>query len=105
VRHRRVSFLSRLKQLEEDHRWAAPLHANAARLGAQYLAAGSLSNPEVAEFRNAVESLASMYKEHILFEDQLVFPLAVRMLSDADKLAIADEMAGRRNVRILAEPR
>lgn len=46
-----------------------------------------------------------MYKEHIRFEDQLVFPLADRMLSDADKSAIADEMAGRRNVRILAKPR
>jgi len=46
-----------------------------------------------------------MYNQHIRFEDQFVFPLAVRMLSDADKSAIADEMAGRRNVRIVAEPR
>jgi hemerythrin-like domain-containing protein len=106
IQHPEVqSAFSRLEQLEEEHRWAAPLHAKVARLGARYLVAGSLSSPEVAEFRKAVESLASMYKEHIRFEDQLVFPLAVRMLSDADKLAIADEMAGRRNVRILAEPR
>jgi hemerythrin-like domain-containing protein len=106
IQHPEVqSAFSRLKQLEEEHRWAAPLHAKVARLGAQYLAAGTLSSPEVAEFRTAVTSLASMYKEHIRFEDQLVFPLAARMLSDADKSAIADEMAGRRNITILAEPR
>ncbi len=46
-----------------------------------------------------------MYKEHIRFEDQLVFPLAVRMLSDADKSAIAEEMADRRDIRIVAGPR
>ena len=101
IQHPEVqSALLRLEQLEEEHRWAAPLHARVARLGAQYLAAGSLSGPEVEEFRKAVASLASMYKEHIRFEDELVFPLAARMLSDADKSAIADEMAGRRNVRI-----
>jgi hemerythrin-like domain-containing protein len=105
VQHPEVqSAFSQLEQLEDEHRWAAPLHARVARLGAQYLAAGSLSSPEVEEFRKAVASLASMYKEHIRFEDQLVFPLAVRMLSDADKSAIADEMAGRRNVRIVTEP-
>ena len=105
IQHPEVqSAFSRLEQLEEEHRWAGPLHARVARLGAQYLAAGSLSSSEVAEFREAVASLASMYKEHIRFEDQLVFPLAVRMLSDADKSAIADEMAGRRNVRIVTEP-
>jgi hemerythrin-like domain-containing protein len=105
VQHPEVqSAFSQLEQLEDEHRWAAPLHARVARLGAQFLAAGSLSSPEVEEFRKAVASLASMYKEHIRFEDQLVFPLAVRMLSDADKSAIADEMAGRRNVRIVTEP-
>ncbi len=105
IQHPEVqSALSRLEQLEEEHRWAAPLHARVGRLGAQYLAAGSLSSPEVTEFRKAVASLASMYKEHIRFEDQSVFPLAAQMLSDADKSAIADEMAGRRNVRIVTEP-
>ena len=102
IQHPEVqSAFSRLEQLEEEHRWAASLHARVARLGAQYLAAGSLSSPEVAEFREAVASLASMYKEHIRFEDQFVFPLAVRMLSEVDKSAIADEMAARREVKMI----
>ncbi len=104
IQHPEVrSAFARLEQLEEEHRWAAPLHAEVKRLGAQYLSTGNLSSPEVEAFRKAVASLASMYKQHIRFEDELVFPLAARMLSDADKAAIADEMAGRRNVRIVTE--
>jgi hemerythrin-like domain-containing protein len=92
---------SRLEQLEDEHRWAAPLHAEVERLGAQYLSTGNLSSPEVDEFRKDVANLASMYKQHISVEDELVFPLAARMLSDADKVAIAEEMAGRRKVKLV----
>src|SRR5579864_2951450 len=83
-----VAVFSRMEKLEEEHRWAAPLHAALERLGAQYLSNGALSDVEIAEFRNSVASLASMYEQHIRFEDELVFPLAARMLSDATKLAI-----------------
>jgi hemerythrin-like domain-containing protein len=97
------SAFSKLGQLEEEHRWAAPLHAEVERLGAQYLSTGNLSSPEVDEFRKAVASLASMYKQHISVEDSLVFPLAARMLSDAHKAAIAEEMAGRRKVKVVTD--
>jgi hemerythrin-like domain-containing protein len=98
------SAFSKLEQLEEDHRWAAPLHVEVERLGAQYLSMGNLSDTEVEEFRKAVASLASMYKQHINVEDELVFPLAARLLSDADKSAIADEMATRRKtVRLVTQ--
>ncbi len=94
---------AKLEQLEEEHRWAAPLHAKVERLGMRYLSSGNLSSPEVEEFRKAVASLASMYKKHIGVEDSLVFPLATRMLSGAEKLIIAEEMAARRKVRVVTE--
>ncbi|MGB9074890.1 MAG: hemerythrin domain-containing protein [Terriglobales bacterium] len=94
---------SKLEQLEQEHRWAAPLHAEVERLGAQYLSTDNLSSPEVDEFRKDVADLASMYKQHISVEDELVFPLASRLLSDAEKAAIAVEMAGRRKVRLVTE--
>jgi hemerythrin-like domain-containing protein len=94
---------SRLEQLEQEHRWAAPLHAELDRLGAKYLSTGKLSSPEVVAFREAVASLASMYKQHISVEDSLVFPLVARVLSDAEKAAIAEEMAARRKVRLVTE--
>lgn len=97
------SAFSRLEQLEEEHRWAAPLHAEVERLGAQYLSTGSLSSSEVDVFRKAVASLASMYKRHIGVEGELIFPLAARLLTDADKSAIADEMASRRRVRLVTD--
>ena len=94
---------SRLEELEKEHLWAAPLHAEVERLGARYLSTGSLSSREVGEFRRAVRDLAAMYKQHIAVEDELVFPLAARVLSDAEKSAIAEEMAGRRQVRVVTD--
>lgn len=98
------SALARLDRLENEHRWAAPLHDAVERLGKQYLSTGNLSEAEVAEFRNAVASLDSMYKKHIKVEDEVIFPLASRVLSDTEKMAIANEMAGRRKVTLITEP-
>jgi hemerythrin-like domain-containing protein len=95
------SALSRFEQLEEEHRWAAPLHADVERLGAQYLSTGTLSRPEIDAFRKDVARLSSMYKQHIGVEDELVFPLAARLLSDAEKATIAEEMASRRKVSLV----
>ncbi len=97
------SAFQRLDKLEEDHRWAEPLHAEAERLGVQYLSTGKLSEAEIASFRNSVASLVTMYKQHISVEDEVIFPLARRVLSDAEKLAIANEMAGRRQVKLVTE--
>jgi hemerythrin-like domain-containing protein len=97
------SAFSKLAQLEEEHRWAAPLHVEVERLGAQYLSMGNLSATEVKEFRKAVASLASMYKQHISIEDSVVFPLAARLLAQAERMAIAEEMASRRKVKLVTE--
>lgn len=94
---------SRLEGLEAEHLWAAPLHAEVERLGATYLSTGSLSGREVGLFRAAVRDLAAMYKQHIAVEDEFVFPLAARVLSDTEKSAIAEEMAGRRKVRVVTD--
>src|SRR5207244_178405 len=42
---------SKLKELEEEHRWATALHEGIERLGTRYLTTGSLLGPEVDEFR------------------------------------------------------
>ena len=56
---------------------------------------------EVDAFRADVALQAMMYAHHIEIEDRTVFPLADRLLSDADKSAIAGEMAKRRGVAIV----
>lgn len=95
------SAFSKLEQLEQDHRWAAPLHDNVERLGTRYLSTGSLSSSEVEQFRKDVANLAAMYKQHINVEETAVFPLAARMLSATEKMAMAEEMAARRKVKLV----
>jgi hemerythrin-like domain-containing protein len=94
------SALEKLGQLEEDHRSAAPLHAEVDRLGQLYLSKGGLSIEEAKDFVNAVASLTSMYQQHISMEDRLVFPIAVRVLTRADQAAIGAEMAARRQISL-----
>jgi hemerythrin-like domain-containing protein len=97
------SSFSQLDRLEEEHRWAAPLHADIDLLGARYLSVGSLSAAEVERFRNAVASLAALYKRHITVEDSVIFPLAARLLSQMKKRDIAEEMARRRGVEAVPQ--
>lgn len=95
----RAAF-AQLDELEQDHRGAESLHAEAERLGRQYLDRGALSPPDVQRFRAAVANLLKIYGRHIRVEDEQIFPLAARILSDQEKSAIAQEMANRRNVNI-----
>jgi len=94
-----AAMFSGLEPLEEDHRRVAPLHARVETLGQQWLTMGSLTLSEVEEFRTLVAELAVTYGEHIHVEDSVVFPLAAKVLSSDEKVAIGKEMAGRRNVR------
>ena len=95
------SAFSKLEHLEEDHRWAEPLHAEVEQLGMKYLLRGELSADDVAQFRAAVGQLAAMYKQHIALEDEVLFPLASQVLGSAEKSAIAEEMAKRRKVKLV----
>lgn len=91
--------IERLTLLEHDHALAGPLHAVVEELGQRYLATKSLEPTGVEAFRKAIASLVSIYKQHISIEDDLVFPRAARLLSPTAKAVIADEMAGRRDVK------
>jgi len=97
------SAFSAIDKLECDHRWTISLHDKVERLGAQYLSTGRLSDDEITEFRSLVASLTAMYQEHIRVEEELIFPLAARVLSDTEKTAIGIEMAGRRKVKFVTE--
>jgi len=91
--------ISTLDMLEADHRHAGSLHAEVHSLGLQCLERGPLSAGEAGRFRQAVTGLASIYREHIRIEDDVVFPAAKRALSGPQKTAIAQEMAFRREAK------
>ena len=85
-----------LDALEHDHLHADRLHAEVDRLGQKCRHQGSLSPSDAAGFRTRIAELAVIYKDHIRVEDEVVFPVAGRMLSESDKAQIASEMASRR---------
>jgi hemerythrin-like domain-containing protein len=94
--------LADLDHLEQEHCWAAPLHAEVDRLGQQWLLEGRLAADQVHAFQSAVGKLDSMYRTHIEFEDRVLFPLAARVLSSEQKAEVAQEMAKRRNLNSFA---
>jgi hemerythrin-like domain-containing protein len=79
------------------------LHADVEQLAARYLLVGSLSAAEVERFRNAVASLTTLYKGHITVEDSVIFPLAARLLTQVEKMDIAEEMTRRRGVEAVPQ--
>jgi hemerythrin-like domain-containing protein len=91
--------LADLDRLEQEHRWAAPLHMEIDRLGQQWLSNRELGTDEIRAFQTAIRKLAAMYSTHIHFEESALFPLAARVLSPAQATDIAREMAKRRNLR------
>lgn len=98
-----LAAFSRIEKLEKEHRSAALLHEVVERIGTRCLSNGNLTDGEIADFRRAVASLAAIYKQHISIEDELIFPMASRMLSASDKQQLANEMAGRRKVRLITD--
>jgi hemerythrin-like domain-containing protein len=90
------SAIKTLDPLEREHERADALHHEIDQLGRKCLHAAPLSAEQVQRFRNAVAELSSIYKEHIRIEDEVVFPIAGKLLPANEKAAIAEEMALRR---------
>lgn len=91
-----------LARLEQEHLWAVPLHAKVDQLGQQWLLDGRLEAEHADAFQSAVNELESMYRVHIEFEDNVLFPLATRVLSPAQRAKVAQEMADRRNLKTIS---
>ncbi len=91
--------LRQMAELENDHRWAEPLHKSVDELGQKFLIAGSLTAEDQSPFRRAISELIEMYRRHIEFEDQVLFPIAARVLPKKEQEAVAREMAERRKIQ------
>ena len=95
-----AAALAALDGLEHDHREAEACHAAVDELARQWLADGSLSDPDLEELRQRVARLRALYQRHIAVEDREVFPVAGRVLDRAQIEEIGGEMAARRQVRV-----
>ena len=88
--------IRKLDPLEKEHRRADLLHADVNELGNRWVAQRRLDASDAQRFQVDVAELAGIYKDHIRIEDEIVFPVAGRLLPGVEKAAIAREMEGRR---------
>ena len=96
-----AAALAALDALEHDHQEAETDHVAVDELARQWLADGSLSEPNLEELRQRVARLQALYQRHIAIEDREVFPVAARVLDRAQIEEIGREMAARRQARLI----
>lgn len=88
--------IRKLDPLEKEHRRADVLHAEVNEVGNRWVSQGRLDASDAQRLQADVAELAGIYKDHIRIEDEIVFPVAGRLLPVVEKAAIAREMEGRR---------
>src|SRR5688500_14312108 len=84
--------------LEAEHRTAGAAHAEIDELGHQWLRQDRLSAAESATLLRLVRALRAVYRTHIAFEDNELFPLASSRLDAASIEEMGREMALRRGL-------
>jgi hemerythrin-like domain-containing protein len=95
-----AAALAALDALEHDHQEAEADHVAVDALVRQWLADGSLSEPDLEKLRQLVARLQALYQHHIAIEDREVFPVAARVLDRAQIEKIGGEMAARRQAPV-----
>jgi hemerythrin-like domain-containing protein len=93
------AVIAKADLLETDHARADRSHAQVDRLGQAWLAAGSLSPADAAQFSALMGELADLYREHIAIEERELFPAAAAVLETRAREAMGREMAARRGLR------
>ncbi len=88
--------LDAMAALESQHRNAEQLHLDLDELVARFPRDGSADSSDLDNFSALTAELTSLYRPHIELEDQLVFPIAQRVLSPSEIQAIGQEMRDRR---------
>lgn len=94
----RAEAIADLDRLHGDHARADSLHARVDELLTAWLRDGELAVEQVSELEGLVESLGSLYREHIHVEESVVFPLAGRVLSGDDLSRVGAAMRARRGL-------
>lgn len=94
----RGEAIADLDRLHGDHARAGSLHARVDELLTTWLRDGELAAEQVSELEGLVESLGSLYREHIHVEESVVFPLAGRELSGDDLSRVGAEVRARRGL-------
>jgi hemerythrin-like domain-containing protein len=93
--------LGALDELEAGHRTAEAAHAEFDALIDRLPRDGSAPRAEIGRLKNVVAVLCDIYPPHICIEDEVIFPLAARVLPSRVLLQIGEEMRARRRELLL----
>lgn len=88
--------LAAMAELESQHRTAEQFHAEFDQLVGCLPRDGSADAKELDRFNELVTELTTLYRPHILLENNLVFPVAARVLPASEIQALGEEMRTRR---------
>lgn len=88
--------LTRIEELEADHKVAKEGHDLVEELGQEWLKENALNPEKTERLRAALHELQSIYDRHIAIEDKEVFPIAQKCLSSEKLQEVGKEMASRR---------
>src|SRR5262249_7833674 len=83
-------------RLESDHREAGQCHALLERLYGMWMERGALAPLDQEELLSIAQRLKRLYEEHILLEEQVVFPRAAKLLTRESIAEIGHEFRARR---------
>jgi hemerythrin-like domain-containing protein len=88
--------LAAVREMEAQHRRAEVIHAEFESLVASMPREGSDGAGHLQRFRELVVALTALYRPHIRVENEVVFPVAARVLPAAEIQALGEEMRARR---------
>jgi hemerythrin-like domain-containing protein len=92
--------LAAIAELEVEHRAAEHLHQSFEELVAKLPRDGSADSKDINHLNELIAAISYLYRPHMKVENELVFPLAERVLTPTDIERIGDEMRGRRRVHL-----
>ena len=79
------AVLAEIAGLKEDHEQATVYHRQADGIGRRWLAGGELREGDLEAFTIVLAALTNLYRRHIKVEDDVIFPVAARILSDSEE--------------------
>ena len=85
-----------MAELESQHRTAEQFHAEFDELVESLPRDGSADAKDLECFSEVVTELTTLYRPHILLENNFVFPVAARVLPASEIQALGEEMRVRR---------
>jgi pyridoxamine 5'-phosphate oxidase len=85
-----------MAELESQHRRGEQLHAEFDGLVGNLPRDGSADASDLDRFSSVVTELTTLYRPHILLENNFVFPVAAEVLPASEIQALGEEMRARR---------